>query len=102
MSSSVQILVRVRPFNEVEKSLGSNSCVKFCSERQLSLIPHSESSQFMLDGVLGCESAQEDVFEGTPSMRCCGCLRCFTPGKASPTVEEQSQKAFIAALSSEV
>lgn len=64
--------MRVRPFNEAEQSLGSHSSVRCRSDRQLSLIPHSEASQYVFDGVLASGTAQEDVFQGTglPEVDC--------------------------------
>ena len=64
LSHLLQILVRVRPFNDRESSLGEHSCLKLTSDQQLSLLPHSESSQYIFDHVLRDDTTQARVFEG--------------------------------------
>ena len=61
----VQIFVRVRPFNDNETLQGTNSCVQIRSDCQISLMPHSDTSQFRVDKVFGGSTTQEDVFGST-------------------------------------
>jgi hypothetical protein len=60
----VQILVRVRPFSDAELKLGSQSSVTVHTEKQLSLLPHSEATQYVFDRVLKGDTSQQVVFDG--------------------------------------
>jgi hypothetical protein len=77
----VQILVRVRPFSDAELKLGSQSSVAVHSDKQLSLLPHSEATQYVFDHVLKGDTSQNVVFEGV-----------------SPIVASAHQRAAAAAV----
>ena len=60
----LQIFVRVRPFNHAEQDGGTHSALTIRSNSHLSLLPHSEASQYVFDCIFSGGSTQETMFEG--------------------------------------
>ena len=61
----VQIFVRVRPLSDNETLRGEGSCVQIHSDCQISLNPHSDTSQYRVDKVFGGATTQDQLFVGT-------------------------------------
>ena len=60
----LQIFVRIRPFSTKEVNAGLHPAMMVRSERQLSMLPHSEATQYTFDKVMSSTTDQATVFEG--------------------------------------
>jgi hypothetical protein len=76
---TVQIFVRVRPFNGMESEAGAHSALSIRSDSHLSLLPHSDASQYVFDCIFNGSCSQETLFEGA----CRGICNLQCLGKAA-------------------
>lgn len=72
-SDNIKVIVRVRPRNTRESSLGGAACVQPLGPRSLRVVAHPEPHTFAFDHVADESTSQEAMFGGTPMGRH-GCL----------------------------
>lgn len=83
-STSIKVVVRVRPRNDREASMGGAICVQPQNSNSVRLISPAEPHAFSFDYVAGEDTSQQDIFEvaGRPIVENClkgfnGCLFAY-------------------------
>ena len=83
-SSTIKVVVRVRPRNDREASMGGAICVQPQNANSVRLVPPAEPHAFSFDYVAGEKTSQQDMFDvaGRPIVENClkgfnGCLFAY-------------------------
>ena len=75
--SNIKVVVRVRPRNDREASMGGAICVQSQNSSSLRLIPPAEPHSFAYDHVAGETSSQQDMYAVAGREIVDNCLRGF-------------------------